>query len=607
MIIKNRGRWFGSGFLLLVLALLSYVLSRPVSRTAATTGTTYYVDSVDGSDSNPGTSEDQPWRTLAPVHAHDFLPGDAVHFKCGSEWTGGLVIDDSGVEGNPIIFTAYGIGDRPVIQNPGDMTDGISIDADWVIVEGLLVRDVHHRGVVILRGSDYNTVRDMELTDVGAGVGIGGQHNLVTQNYIHDLHIVSNTPGGNDDFGAVGVMMHNSYNEVSYNTMVNCKAPSYDYVYDGGAVEWWVEEDSIEGSYVHHNWASDSDGFLEVGSHNGAVSDMVVAYNVSINNGWFGLFSLTGTFGTTVEDFRVENNTVYQVLPHHGWGAIDIFLMNDNPTPTTILVRNNIFLVDGWNVASRSGFTHDHNLYSLSGGAQLGFALGAGEMITDPLFVNGTLLDFHLQPGSPAIDAGVDLGHTLDFENRVVPAGAAPDLGAFEYGAAPAPTPTPQPTSTPAPNPGELIIDDTDSRVSFHFSQDGWQEYTEAGGQHFGDSHRYNHQIGIGEDIATWSFTVPQPGQYEVYAWWYEGSWRPNDVPYTVNHLRGSTTVRVDQQISGGQWNLLGTFDFLSAGSVTVSDDVSSGQDIVADAIRLVYVGPLPRPRFVFLPVVLRW
>lgn len=79
-----------------------------------------------------------------------------------------------------------------------------------------------------------------------------------------------------------------------------------------------------------------------------------------------------------------------------------------------------------------------------------------------------------------------------------------------------------------------------------------------------------------------------------MYAWWWEGNWRPKDVPYTIHHLGGSETVRVNQRTNGGQWNLLGTFDFEGEGSVVVSDDVSSGEDVVADAVRLVYVGPLP-------------
>jgi hypothetical protein len=41
--------------------------------------------------------------------------------------------------------------------------------------------------------------------------------------------------------------------------------------------------------------------------------------------------------------------------------------------------------------------------------------------------------DFRLQRGSPAIDAGQDVGITRDFAGNAVPWGPAPDIGAHEY------------------------------------------------------------------------------------------------------------------------------------------------------------------------------
>ena len=70
----------------------------------------YYIDSVNGSDANPGTSPNKPWRTLAPVHAMEFIPGSMIHFKRGSSWTGdgakwsgALEIDDSGTQNRPAL------------------------------------------------------------------------------------------------------------------------------------------------------------------------------------------------------------------------------------------------------------------------------------------------------------------------------------------------------------------------------------------------------------------------------------------------------------------------------------------------------------------------
>ncbi len=57
---------------------------------------------------------------------------------------------------------------------------------------------------------------------------------------------------------------------------------------------------------------------------------------------------------------------------------------------------------------------------------------GAGTSIADPLFVNAATQDFHVKPGSPTIDAGVDVGLTEDYEGNPVPGGVAPDIGAYE-------------------------------------------------------------------------------------------------------------------------------------------------------------------------------
>ncbi|MGD0613722.1 MAG: choice-of-anchor Q domain-containing protein [Anaerolineales bacterium] len=52
----------------------------------------------------------------------------------------------------------------------------------------------------------------------------------------------------------------------------------------------------------------------------------------------------------------------------------------------------------------------------------------------DPKFVNPTGADFHLQSGSPAIDAGSPLNAPdSDFDGNARPRGAGYSIGAYEY------------------------------------------------------------------------------------------------------------------------------------------------------------------------------
>ena len=71
----------------------------------------------------------------------------------------------------------------------------------------------------------------------------------------------------------------------------------------------------------------------------------------------------------------------------------------------------------------------------------------------NPLFTSPS--DFHLLPGSPAIDAGVndpaDGPTDLDGQPRIQ--GALPDLGAYEATPIPVIPPAPPPTPAPAADP----------------------------------------------------------------------------------------------------------------------------------------------------------
>ncbi|MDQ3235577.1 MAG: hypothetical protein M3Q07_27525 [Pseudobdellovibrionaceae bacterium] len=129
---------------------------------------------------------------------------------------------------------------------------------------------------MIHEGANHNIIRHNEIANVGIGVQTFGQFNLITRNYVHDVHMIVNDPrdpdkpkSGGNDFGANCFWLENTDNEISYNRGENCIGPSYDYGKDGGFVELFGVTDR---SHIHHNYAKNTDGFSEIGGPGGDAS-----------------------------------------------------------------------------------------------------------------------------------------------------------------------------------------------------------------------------------------------------------------------------------------------------------------------------------------------
>ena len=76
------------------------------------TGTKYYVDSVNGNDSNAGTSESAPKKTIAAINKLTFKSGDIVLFKRGSVFRTSEALNIC----SNVQYGAYGSGAKPVIS-----------------------------------------------------------------------------------------------------------------------------------------------------------------------------------------------------------------------------------------------------------------------------------------------------------------------------------------------------------------------------------------------------------------------------------------------------------------------------------------------------------
>ncbi|MEM6643870.1 MAG: T9SS type A sorting domain-containing protein [Bacteroidota bacterium] len=125
--------------------LLSFAGIIPIS-VIAQQSKNYYL-SAEGSDSNDGT-EASPWLSLDKISATALQPGDSVFFRKGDRFDGHYIMNGSGTKENPIVITAYGEGDRPIITGEvgesggGDYREAILVqNEDNLVFDGLEIQN----------------------------------------------------------------------------------------------------------------------------------------------------------------------------------------------------------------------------------------------------------------------------------------------------------------------------------------------------------------------------------------------------------------------------------------------------------------------------------
>jgi parallel beta-helix repeat protein len=414
----------------------------------------YYVDPMAAASQKIG-SEENPWVSLEEVTSATsmLLPGDTVFFRRGRTYVGKLNILASGAINAPIVFAAYGSGDMPEFDNT--LTHVIKMtDKQYVVIDGFKIidRTVHPTNHSILANTNYAIVvenspncivRNCDISLVGIGISVSGNSHgtLIYNNLIHNLRMLRNTIGGNDDFGATGIVLNSSNVTVSKNKFEDCWGTSYDYLYEGGTVEFFG--DTVSDNLIVYNTANNNNGFIKIGSiANGIAANNIVAYNKVINCGTLAILQDTGLYRTRIKNIQFYNNNIVETIQQLRKPPA-VFWMNGDGSSGMAVLKNNIFwLSSGINVASskfdNGQMIHTNNIYRLSQGG-VGLSIGATEFFSplSPLFTNtsGAAVewDYKLLRNSIGIDFGVPTGLTFDFDS--IPIQDLPDAGVFEFDA----------------------------------------------------------------------------------------------------------------------------------------------------------------------------
>ena len=313
-----------SGLLALALVVTSGASLIPAyTAEAEELGTTYYVSSIDGDDSNDGLSEDKAFATLDKINEITLQPGDEVLLEKGSVFEDqALHIKGSGSEEAPIIVSTYGEGDRPQIntnghgqwyQNYGGHLDNTNHKWKGTVSSSILLMDVEYieiSGLEITndRASATDTEKDKEYNDAFAmdRTGVAGvakdkgtvDHIVLDDLYIHDvtgnvynkhmanggIYFIVETPENESETGIA------RYNDVQirncYLDTVNRWGIAVGYTYQWGQFKTAELSDATMEKYGSSNVVIENNYVANSGGD--AITTMyldrpVVQYNVSQN------------------------------------------------------------------------------------------------------------------------------------------------------------------------------------------------------------------------------------------------------------------------------------------------------------------------------------
>lgn len=417
--------------------------------------TNYYVDPSSTATIANGSFA-YPWRTIAEANngSGNVYPGDTVFFKRGQTYSGRLNINRSGTATAPIVYSNYGTGELPEFNNT--ISDVIYIyNKQYIVIDGIKIVDrsiseTDHTVqakisyAVTLENSPNCTIKNCDISRVGVGIAVqaGSNNTTIVNNYMHNMRMVRNTPTSinpDDDYGANPMVIGSSNNTINNNKFEDCWALSYDYGYDGGAVEFFGA--TMSNNKVMYNTAINCNGFLEIGSNvNGIAENNLIAYNKIINCGIIGVYQNGSTFSVTVKNLQYYNNTIVETQKQFSQPTV-LFWMAGTGTPGMVIVKNNIFwLSSGVNVVnskfSSGQMIHTNNIYRMTSGA-VGFTLSSSELLSSNvnLFTNnsGDAKTWDVSPlsTSPAINFGTPVGLTQDFKGETIEQN--PEAGILEY------------------------------------------------------------------------------------------------------------------------------------------------------------------------------
>lgn len=423
----------------------------------------YYVDNNNpaASDSNDGFFE-TPWLTVQ--HGlEQVTAGDTLYIREGiyNEY---LTISQSGSPEAPITLCGY--PDEEVILDGNGLEWRYGIDvggSDYWTIQNLKVRDyiregLRGNGFVSWGGSEGITLRSLEFSLVGTPVKFheGGKHILIEDidafNYTSGAfdcgpagpcdgltirRFRASGPGEGNDTAVDGFAVEEGKNVLIEDCISeNHPGDGFDFKSDSTILRRVIARNNTRNNIKLWGVGSRLENSL---SHDCGLTNLVLAeggsyqiINCTIANRTSYGYLMTAGFDEALETpIQITNTIFYNSHPEMGGTLVyfggGVILNADHNMYYNPFRETDVICAEFMNQCYNKEDITGDTWFNTSG-------CGEHSQYADPVFVNSSTCDFHLQPTSPAVDTGQFIAElTDDLEGLPRFSGPAIDIGAYEY------------------------------------------------------------------------------------------------------------------------------------------------------------------------------
>ncbi len=313
-------------------------------------------------------------------------------------------------------------------------------DVSYVTVQGFKMQKQGGRsdaGAVNVGGSDYSNVviRDNEMT-------------LIRSGRFPVIYVAANTNSNAIDCLIAGNHVHHNRRAAGIQLRRGMRSVIRGNVLDKngatGMVLYWARDCEVRDNVVSRHKGVHANGLTAYLDCQGVLFDGNRVFDgnvclttqqskrIVVRNNIFDGHGVTSAIGLwnvgTLEDFTLVNNLILRSPKDSTWAA---GIYGGGSGPTGFVIKNNV--IDG--LSGEIDGDISHNIWTRWGPSQTAGEAGPGSLYEPDLsniFVDPENHDYRLRPGSPAIDAGTEVGIQTDIEGTPVPQGAAPDIGPYE-------------------------------------------------------------------------------------------------------------------------------------------------------------------------------